>query len=442
MGSTEEKKQELGEAYNFLLPRFRDAQAALLKLIRQTILRIEDNRLVRAHLRDYRIKSFDSLWRKVKQQGLQSNKDACLLINDMVGARVVCNTSEDAYRFRELLRDVEGPPYVVDGFMDEQDYISHPKLTGYRALHLNFQLEVEYSDSQTFVGLTVNSSVKIPCEVQIRTLLQDSWAVLVHEDIYKDGVALPEDLLGRTNDLATLLVAADKIASRIRFRVMQETKFEPQLVRENVLTKEGLAHIFAMVFGRSASDYWIQSVYKTCLDAELSSPTRIWSKLSNKTFRDMLIEKYESEQALVPLFPEEILELTLIAVIKGEDKAVREAQRRGKSIWRDFTEGPKKELLKLLPESFEEFVDKLLAASNIDVKAIAFALDLAGERPVDDLAEECPVCGETIIYIGAFARVISEYYHVRAQRRLRKLLRSNASCWADAHLCSVDNCYP
>ncbi len=427
MGFTNTKKQELREAYDFLLPRFRDAQDALLKLIRQAILRIEDNRIVRAHLRDYRIKQFDSLWRKVKQQGLLSNKDACLLINDVVGARVTCNTIEDVYRFRELLRDVEGPPFVVDNLMDEQDYIARPKPTGYRSLHLNFQLSVKDEDSWT--------SVNIPCEVQIRTLLQDSWAVLVRDDVYGKGGTLPEDLLGRTQDLATLLVAADKVASRIRFRVMQETKFEPQLVRENVLTKEGLAYIFATVFGRSASNHCIQRVYETCLDAELSSHAHIWNKLSNKIFRDTLIEKYESEHALVPLFPEEILELTLIAVIKGDDEAFREARRQGKALWRDFT-GPHKE--ELLPESFEEFVDKL-STSSIDVKAIAFALDLAGGYPGSGLAEECPVCGETIIYIGAFARVISEHYHVRAQRRLRKLLRAKASCWADGHFCPDDD---
>lgn len=416
----EKKKQELREAYDFLLPHFRDAQDALLKLIQKAILCIEDNRLVRAHLHDYRIKPFDSLWRKVQQQGLQSNKDACLLIRDVVGARVVCNTREDVYRFRELLRDVEGPPYVVDDFMDEQDYIAQPKLTGYRALHLNFKLSVKDEDSW--------SSVEIPCEVQIRTLLQDSWAVLVHDDIHKEGETLPEDLLGRTHDLATLLVAADKVASRVHFRVMQETKFEPQLVRQNVLTKEGLAYIFAMVFGRSPRDSVIQRAYETCLDKKLNSLTRIWSKLSNKSFRDLLVQRFECEQGLVPLFPEEILELSLIAVIKDDDKAFREAQRRGKAIWRGLTESTKEELL---PESFEEFVDVLLTTPSIHIVeglAIGFGL-----------AEECPDCGEMMVDIFALARAISEHYHVRAQRRLRKLLRTSASCWVDEHLCSDDN---
>jgi Region found in RelA / SpoT proteins len=87
-----------------------------------------------------------------------------------------------------------------------EDYISQPKDSGYRALHLIVEVEVPH-------GVT---NVPIPVEVQIRTLLQHAWGELTHEDTFKPGVPVPELIRVLSKRLATALTVLDEIAQDLR----------------------------------------------------------------------------------------------------------------------------------------------------------------------------------------------------------------------------------
>src|SRR6266436_334941 len=107
------------------------------------------------------------------------------------------------YRFAELLKErLPGAP----GEFEIQDHIKNPNKGGYRALHVNFRLDI---------GSHAFAPDRVSCEVQIRSRLQDAWAKLSHDDIYKQP-DLPGDLRARAKDLAEILTAADRIASDIR----------------------------------------------------------------------------------------------------------------------------------------------------------------------------------------------------------------------------------
>ena len=140
---------------------------------------------------------------KAEKNGWQANQalSACC---DIVGGRVVCNNIEDVYRFVELLREA-----LPAGTVAIQDQIDEPNSAGYRALHVNLSLRV---------GTDPFRPELVPCEIQIRTRLQDAWAVLSHDDIYKQQ-ELPEEVRARFKDLSEVLAAADHIASDIRRRV-------------------------------------------------------------------------------------------------------------------------------------------------------------------------------------------------------------------------------
>ena len=51
----------------------------------------------------------------------------------------------------------------------------HPKPTGYRSLHIVFEMQI-YVDNQ---------QVMVPIEIQFRTIAMDMWASLEHELRYK-----------------------------------------------------------------------------------------------------------------------------------------------------------------------------------------------------------------------------------------------------------------
>ena len=88
----------------------------------------------------------------------------------------------------------------------EDDYIKAPKKSGYRALSVVVGVRVA-------VGSTVEP---VTCEVQIRTLLQDAWGELTHEDTYKPEMKVPPFIVILSKRLANALAVLDEMAQDIR----------------------------------------------------------------------------------------------------------------------------------------------------------------------------------------------------------------------------------
>ena len=251
---------ELPQIYEEKLPLLRCVEARLKLLLGEVVLAIEDKNLVRAEVLCVRIKGLCSLQKKANRHGWDATQ-ALRCCGDLLGARVVCNNIEDVFRFAELLK--ERLPLSLDYGFDVQDFISKPKEGGYRALHINCMMD-----------LAGNSFLpdSVPCEVQIRTRLQDAWAELSHDDIYKQS-ALPEDLRTRAKDLAEVLAAADRIAADIRVRVMRETDAPAHQPDMGNVSTEGLAYSFKEVFGRSPSEYSVRIAQNLCSHLHLTTLT-------------------------------------------------------------------------------------------------------------------------------------------------------------------------
>jgi putative GTP pyrophosphokinase len=189
----------LNEIYEERNSALQQAARKLHSVLGEVVARIEDKTLVRSEVRSVRVKGLSCLKRKATAKAWKVD-EALSACGDLIGGRVVCNNIEDVYRFAELLK--EQLPGASSEF-DVQDYMKNPKHSGYRALHVNFKLDV---------GRHPLQPNQVPCEVQIRSRLQDAWAELSHDDIFKQP-DLPEDLRARAKDLAITLAAADTIAS-------------------------------------------------------------------------------------------------------------------------------------------------------------------------------------------------------------------------------------
>jgi putative GTP pyrophosphokinase len=225
--------REFDEIYRSKRPALARAEAQLRSLLEAVVGQVEDRKLVRAEFDDVRSKSLSELKGKATKFGWSAG-EAFVCCSDLVGGRVVCNNVEDVYRFEQLLKECLP---ADSGQIVRQDYIDKPKRHGYRALHLNFRLNVSRTSEPEL----------IPCEIQIRSRLQDAWAVISHRDIYKQK-NLPLDLLERVKDLSDLLAQADSTASSIRARV-QGIVTPPDTRQElNHVPGEGLAHIFKEAF--------------------------------------------------------------------------------------------------------------------------------------------------------------------------------------------------
>ena len=95
----------------------------------------------------------------------------------IAGIRIICSFTQDIYRIADMLAKQSDLRVV-----ELTDYITHPKVSGYRSYHMLVAVPVHLSDRV----------VDIIVEVQIRTIAQDFWASLEHKIYYKFEGSAPE----------------------------------------------------------------------------------------------------------------------------------------------------------------------------------------------------------------------------------------------------------
>jgi ppGpp synthetase/RelA/SpoT-type nucleotidyltranferase len=173
---------------------------------------LTDRDLARLRNSTGRVKSKRRTWRKIGQprysDRISSVDDIPGVIDDLVGLRVTCTN----------LRDIEMVQSALDGLprrkgrslwldpASERDYVISPKPSGYRGWHVNLGIEIDVDGQRRAVT----------CELQVRTLLQDSWGELTHEDTYSKDGALPPLVEVLSKRMADLFSTLDDIAEDLR----------------------------------------------------------------------------------------------------------------------------------------------------------------------------------------------------------------------------------
>jgi ppGpp synthetase/RelA/SpoT-type nucleotidyltranferase len=133
-------------------------------------------------------------------------------IDDVVGARVVVVTKSDAKLLASTIEDDPSFP-----LKDLAAHEVNDDETGYRAIHIK--------------GWQKSSFGKVGCEIQIRTMLEDAWAIVSRHDLYgRKGI--PGSLRGIAIAESGHLAAAEESLERIRKGV---TRAVPPFVRTRVI---------------------------------------------------------------------------------------------------------------------------------------------------------------------------------------------------------------
>ncbi|CED59225.1 Region found in RelA / SpoT proteins [Moritella viscosa] len=127
-------------------------------------------------------------------------------ISDLIGLRVVCLYEDDIENIQDVLKE----HFEV---IDVTDKISQIESTedsfGYKGLHLDLKLGETRKNMPEYKAF-----LNFSFEIQIRTIIQDSWSVLDHKIKYKKSI--PNKLKRRINTLAALFELADREFREIR----------------------------------------------------------------------------------------------------------------------------------------------------------------------------------------------------------------------------------
>ncbi|WP_153124956.1 GTP pyrophosphokinase [Peribacillus tepidiphilus] len=127
-------------------------------------------------------------------------------IQDIAGLRMMCQFVDDIMKVVQLLRQRNDFEIV-----EERDYISHKKASGYRSYHVVIRYPVQ----------TIHGEKKILVEIQIRTLAMNFWATIEHSLNYKYKGQFPEDIRLRLKRAAEAAFLLDEEMSKIRFEIQE-----------------------------------------------------------------------------------------------------------------------------------------------------------------------------------------------------------------------------
>lgn len=120
-----------------------------------------------------RIKNPESILKKMQDKECElTYKEMINNINDIAGIRVICPLKKDIFSIRNLIANLPGIRVV-----NEKDYVTHPKKSGYSSYHLILEVPITLSQKIMYVRV----------EVQIRTKAMDYWASIEHKIKYKSN---------------------------------------------------------------------------------------------------------------------------------------------------------------------------------------------------------------------------------------------------------------
>lgn len=146
--------------------------------------------------------------RKYRSQ-LEANEEPYEIknfISDLIGVRITCLYHDRITSIAQILTQAFKLIEVTDKITAIE---STEDSFGYKGLHLDLALSDELATQPKYQQLA-----DCPFEVQIRSLIQDTWSVLDHEIKYKKSI--PIELKRRINVLSALFELADREFNEIR----------------------------------------------------------------------------------------------------------------------------------------------------------------------------------------------------------------------------------
>ncbi|HGC8889259.1 TPA: GTP pyrophosphokinase family protein [Streptococcus agalactiae] len=159
-----------------------------------------------------RVKSVESIQEKMVLRGI-SEENLAQDLQDIAGLRIMVQFVDDVDEVLSLLRKRHDMTVV-----QERDYITHMKSSGYRSYHVVVEYPVD----------TIDGQKKVLAEIQIRTLAMNFWATIEHSLNYKYQGDFPEEIKQRLEKTAKIALELDEEMRKIREDIREaQLLFDP-----------------------------------------------------------------------------------------------------------------------------------------------------------------------------------------------------------------------
>ncbi|WP_033541627.1 GTP pyrophosphokinase [Planococcus sp. CAU13] len=155
-----------------------------------------------------RVKPIASIYDKSLEKGIpfEPSEELAKELPDIAGIRMMCQFVGDIETVVSLLRKRNDLRIV-----EEKDYISREKQSGYRSYHVIVEYPVQ----------TISGEKLILAEIQIRTLAMNFWASIEHSLNYKYKGDFPDEIKLRLQRAAEAAFQLDEEMSQIRDEIQE-----------------------------------------------------------------------------------------------------------------------------------------------------------------------------------------------------------------------------
>lgn len=230
------------------------------------------------------IKSLTSLQKNLEDGKYKTHK-SLLDIKDVAGVRVTCHCEDDVNNLATLLVGelLQAGYFTVERKDTGGKVVEYP----YRATHVTFAKKIKIEEKDYLLN----------CEIQIRTVMADAWAVQNHKYVYKKiGKGEPHDL---TDAVSTIMSGCEKLWSLVKRKSlnMQEKDLESSIAEIHDKTEMQLARVQTPATQTSSMDGWFKENktkalegikkigFKTYMEVQIISP-QIEKKIAKKELLD------------------------------------------------------------------------------------------------------------------------------------------------------------
>jgi ppGpp synthetase/RelA/SpoT-type nucleotidyltranferase len=192
MDSVADRKASILYDYGRLRPIYASLVEEVMFVVRQAL----DARGIKVANLLGRVKEVASLSEKIERKKYTNVAE----VSDLAGVRIVCMYSSQTDEVAALIRN----EFDVLEALDKSEELGADRM-GYQGIHFLVKLGSSYS------GPRYGPLRGLRCEVQVRTVLQDAWALISHHLVYKNEDAVPVRLRRDLNNVTSLLEIAQSV---------------------------------------------------------------------------------------------------------------------------------------------------------------------------------------------------------------------------------------
>jgi ppGpp synthetase/RelA/SpoT-type nucleotidyltranferase len=344
----------------------------------------------RARMVEVRLKRPGKIWKNAKKRKIPE-PEILSRTEDLLGVRIVCNNLTDAEPVIDMIRHESGLLKINE----IKRMTDKPTAAGYRAIHVRAETREMYTPGK----------IKAQCEIQIRTLAQDTWARLSRADLY--GRKVPKNISKLTQALSKQLSAIDEIAQLIRDELDRPAGKSKRIKDSDPVSPQRLALLYEQIYGEELYEWSLNDWVLNLGEAEIDTIGEVRTILNDTKLRDILdriarrIRKYSLDDR------EWAVNSALVASEIDKPTGIKAVKKDIQEQWDEITAQARSSML---PGSIDEFIDEFKEGF----------LSIEETFSLLDCIQGCERCGiDILVDSESAAQAVADYYE--AEDRLDEL---------------------